>query len=65
MKERIKGDMENKQRINCVKCKHYFVTWDQHAPKGCKAFGFKSIQLPSMIVLQSSGQNCMKFDEKK
>ncbi|MEH6943006.1 uracil-DNA glycosylase [Bacillus sp. JJ722] len=48
-----------------MKCKHYFVTWDQHAPKGCKAFGFKSIQLPSMIVLQSSGQNCMKFDEKK
>lgn len=65
MKERIIGEMENKQRINCVKCKYYFVTWDQHAPKGCKAFGFKSKQLPSMIVLQSSGQNCMKFEEKK
>nr|WP_042351135.1 hypothetical protein [Bacillus massiliigorillae] len=57
--------MENKQRINCVKCRHYFVTWDQQSPKGCRAFGFKSKLLPSMIVLQSSGQNCMKYEEKK
>nr|WP_108668803.1 uracil-DNA glycosylase [Peribacillus acanthi] len=55
--------MEQK-RINCLKCKHYYVTWDSKFPKGCKAFQFKTAILPSLTVYQSSGQPCMKFDAK-
>nr|WP_102710884.1 uracil-DNA glycosylase [Paenibacillus castaneae] len=53
------------QRINCLKCKHYYVTWDPKSPKGCKAFGFKTQQMPSSVVLSSSGNPCMHFEEKK
>lgn len=51
-------------RINCVQCKHYSVTWDQNAPRGCKAFGFKSHALPSIIVWKSSGEICLKYEKK-
>nr|WP_134704285.1 uracil-DNA glycosylase [Ammoniphilus sp. YIM 78166] len=52
------------KRINCMKCKYYFVTWDKNNPRGCKYFQFKSTQLPSLVVFQSSGQSCLKFDPK-
>nr|WP_019243278.1 MULTISPECIES: hypothetical protein [Bacillus] len=51
-------------KVNCIKCKHYFVTWDVTAPKGCKAFNFKATKIPSLIVLQSSGQACLKYEPK-
>nr|WP_225434239.1 uracil-DNA glycosylase [Peribacillus tepidiphilus] len=56
--------MENK-RINCMKCIHFYVTWDPKFPKGCRAFQFKTASMPSLAVFQSSGQACMKFEEKK
>lgn len=49
---------------NCMKCKYYFITFDQHAPKGCKAYNIKSKQLPSMIVKQASGGECLGFSAK-
>ncbi|WP_378127978.1 uracil-DNA glycosylase [Cohnella boryungensis] len=52
------------QRIDCMKCKHFYVTWDPRFPKGCKAFGFKSHTLPSLTVRSSSGQPCMMFEPK-
>lgn len=33
-------------------------------PYGCKMFGFKSFQMPSLAVFQSSGKECQGFDEK-
>ncbi|MCA1320356.1 hypothetical protein LC085_10590 [Bacillus tianshenii] len=55
--------MEQK-RIDCLKCRHYYVTWDAKFPKGCRAFGFKTNQLPSLAVFRSSGSPCMKFEKK-
>ncbi|TBL78218.1 uracil-DNA glycosylase [Paenibacillus thalictri] len=51
-------------RINCYRCKHFYVTWDSRFPRGCKAFGFKTGELPSAVVLKSSGQPCMNYVEK-
>lgn len=51
------------QRVNCMQCKHYFVTWDNNAPKGCKAFGFKSSTIPSIVVKRSSGEVCLKYEK--
>lgn len=52
------------KRVNCLGCKHYYVTWDEKFPKGCRAFGFKTNQLPSLEVFRSSGSPCLKFDPK-
>ena len=43
---------------------HYFVTWKPKHPHGCKAYGFKSHQIPSLTVFQSSGIECSMFKEK-
>jgi len=53
-----------RERINCNKCKHYYITWDTRMPYGCKAFGFKTRQIPSAVVYQSSGNACQGFEEK-
>ena len=52
------------KRINCRKCEYYFVTWEPKQPHGCRAYGFKSVQIPSMVVLRSSGSACSLFKEK-
>jgi hypothetical protein len=50
--------------LNCMKCRHYYVSWDPNAPRGCRAFGFKSQAMPSQVVLASSGKPCMNFEAK-
>ncbi len=52
------------ERINCRNCKYYYITWDASMPYGCKAFGFKTRQIPSVVVYQSSGQACQGYEEK-
>lgn len=53
-----------KESLNCIKCKNYYVTWDASFPRGCKLFGFKSKQMPSVLVQQATGAQCKNFDEK-
>lgn len=55
---------ENKGYPNCAACKHYYITWDKRFPKGCKAMGFKSREMPHLVVFQSSGKECMYYEEK-
>jgi len=52
------------KRIVCQRCKSYYVTWEKGKPHGCKAYGFKSLQLPSIVVKQSSGSPCNFFQSK-
>ncbi|MDX9813612.1 MAG: uracil-DNA glycosylase [Sulfurimonas sp.] len=52
------------KRVNCFKCEYYFVTWEASRPHGCKAYGFKSKIIPSMVVFQSSGTPCSLFKPK-
>ena len=56
--------MTENERINCMKCQHFYVTWDPQYPKGCRAFGFKTNNMPSQTVLSSSGKPCMSFESK-
>ena len=49
---------------SCDRCKHYIITWDPGAPYGCKAWGIKSRQRPSAVVLASSGLACKLFEAK-
>ncbi|PAB59184.1 uracil-DNA glycosylase [Anaeromicrobium sediminis] len=52
--------MDN-QRIYCKKCKHYYITWNNKFPNGCKLYGIKSNQLPSILVYRSTGKKCEYF----
>lgn len=52
-------------KVDCFKCQFFRVTWDQNNPRGCSAYGFKTKQLPSVVVKQSSGMECLKFVPKK
>ena len=52
------------ERISCHKCKHFYVTWDNSFPYGCKVMGFKGKIIPSLMVFQASGKSCMAFEEK-
>ncbi|BCN93536.1 hypothetical protein THMIRHAM_13210 [Thiomicrorhabdus immobilis] len=56
--------MKKTNPIDCFKCKHFFVTWDTNAPRGCRAFGFKTRRMPSDIVFETSGDECLKFTPK-
>ena len=52
-------------RINCFKCKYYYVTWDPKYPKGCKFFGFKSAGPPSATVYASAGAQCAGYEPRE
>jgi len=52
------------RRVDCTKCRHYYITWDPNFPRGCRSFGFKSPAMPSLTVLSSSGKPCMSFEPK-
>ncbi len=54
----------NQKRIDCFQCRHFFITWDKTFPNGCKVFGFKTKQLPSVAVQQASGAFCAAFQLK-
>lgn len=56
--------MSENNRVNCTKCKYYYVTWDPNNPKGCKMFGFKTKLMPSLYVFKSSGKPCEAFSPK-
>jgi len=50
--------------INCLKCRHYEVTWDPKFPRGCKVFKIKSVRLPSEVVRASTGRDCPAFEPR-
>ena len=56
--------MEENERIPCMRCKHYQVTFDPTAPRGCKLYQFKSTLMPYVLVKQSTGKSCTAFEEK-
>ena len=52
------------KRPDCLRCTHYFVTWEPDRPRGCRAYEFKSAELPSDVVMASSGEPCQFFIRK-
>jgi hypothetical protein len=57
--------MDNASRApDCLRCEHFFVTWDPNFPRGCRVFGIKSRELPSWAVHRNTGRHCPAFKEK-
>ena len=49
---------KNKNFVKCHGCKYFFITYRPHKPYGCKAYGFISKNIPSLVVFQTSGIKC-------
>lgn len=56
-------NVENKQP-NCRQCRHYKITWDKDLPYGCSLYGIKGRKSPALIVKESSGIECLGFEQK-
>ncbi|WP_319404608.1 uracil-DNA glycosylase [uncultured Desulfosarcina sp.] len=56
--------MKPQKPIVCRKCIFYYITWDTRRPHGCRAMNFKSRRPPSLVVRQSSGQDCLHYTLK-
>ena len=54
-----------KDFIKCHGCIFFYVTYKQQKPYGCKAYGFISKNLPSKVVLNTSGIKCAYKKEIK
>jgi hypothetical protein len=56
------GGTEPKDAPNCLRCRYFYVTWDYSFPRGCRVFGIKSRDMPSLVVLRNTGHNCPVFE---
>lgn len=54
----------SKRRADCFTCRHFFVTWNPRWPRGCRAFGFQTRELPSSLVRETSGGECRAHEER-
>jgi hypothetical protein len=52
------------QDPDCQRCLHHYITYEPTWPHGCRAFDFKSKQLPALLVRQNSGQPCGAFESR-
>ena len=52
------------ERIDCMQCEHYFVTWNPKFPRGCKLYGFKTAGFPSVEVYKATGEDCIGYAKK-
>lgn len=57
-------ESNNSKSIDCRKCIYFFITWKKGIPYGCKAYGFESAQIPSIVVKSSSGEKCSFFKQR-
>ena len=55
---------DKKNGVKCFKCVHFAITWEPKHPRACKLFGFKTAQMPSAVVMKSSGAPCEGFRSK-
>jgi hypothetical protein len=52
-------------RIDCRKCRYYFVAWNKQFPHGCRAMGFKSWRYPIDEVRGAlKGADCLLYEPK-
>jgi len=58
-------ESNNTNKVDCFQCKYFAVTWEPRFPRSCKLFGFKTVQMPSVTVFNSSGVQCEGFVKKE
>jgi hypothetical protein len=46
---------------DCLRCRHFRITWEPAFPRSCTLFGVKCRNLPSMEIFLSTGKHCFAF----
>ncbi|MDR1429805.1 MAG: hypothetical protein LBI85_05900 [Spirochaetaceae bacterium] len=59
------GNQDSRKAPDCLKCLHFYVTWDAAFPRGCAVFGVKSRNLPSVEVYKATGRHCPSFAARR
>ncbi|RLB22376.1 MAG: uracil-DNA glycosylase [Deltaproteobacteria bacterium] len=52
-------------KATCYTCRHFYITYEPTYPYGCRAMGFKSTQIPCVVVQMSSGIPCQAYEKKE
>lgn len=52
------------RKINCFRCEYFFTTWNPQFPRGCRAYGFKTREMPSILVKKTTGTECLQYKPK-
>jgi hypothetical protein len=60
-----RGQMEKDKKVNCIKCKFYYATWNSQQPRGCRIFRFESSTMPCYIVKKETGKPCEAYRKKE
>lgn len=55
----------NKDPVQCLRCIHYYSTHDPALPRGCKLYGFKTQNIPAIVVKKETGSDCLGFELRK
>jgi hypothetical protein len=50
---------------DCVRCRHFKVTWEPAFPRACLLYGLKCRDMPSAEVFRSTGRHCFSFELKE
>ena len=50
---------------DCLKCRHFKITWEPAFPRACLLFGVKCRTMPSTEVFLSTGKHCFAFQLKE
>lgn len=59
-----KVSQTQEQAVTCLKCAHYYITFDPSFPYGCRALDFKCRRLPHYEVAAASNLPCQSFVAK-
>lgn len=57
-------DPPPRPKVNCLACRHFYITYQPTRPYGCRALAFISKEMPSRVVYASSGIECQAFSKK-
>jgi len=47
----------------CLRCHHFYVTFQASFPRACRVFGIKTAGMPSQEVFLATGHHCPEFRE--
>lgn len=56
--------VSERERPQCQRCQHYYITHDVRFPYGCRALGFKGKRPPMLDVVNASGESCLYFQAR-
>jgi hypothetical protein len=53
------------ERAKCLKCIHYFSTYNPQTPRGCRLYNIQTKGMPSTVIQQETGGYCHGYKSKE